>query len=398
MLTSVAMVDNQFIATWMSDVHDKVTLHGLNGARIKEIALPAIGSVSGFTGRRSDTETFYSFTSFTYPTTIYRYDFATGASTVFKRPEVAFDPARYETVQVFYPSKDGTKIPMFLTWRKGLAKDGRNPTYLYGYGGFNIATTPSFSAVMIPWLEMGGIYAVANLRGGNEYGQAWYEAGRLKNKQNVFDDFIAAAEYLIRERYTSTPKLAIAGGSNGGLLVGACLVQRPDLFGAALPAVGVMDMLRYQKFTIGWAWKSDYGDPDTQEGFDINIKYLAPPQHQAGRPLPSDLRDDGRPRRPRGAGAQLQVHRDAAGGPGRTGADPHPHRDPGRTRGRQAGRQDARGACRHVLVPGQGTQDLTPGGVRPVHVGRQSARSAAMARRAERAAPGFRPAHESMCR
>ncbi len=272
-LSGVSMVNNQFIATWMSDAHNKVTLHKLDGSIVKEIALPTIGSVVGFTGRRAHKETFYSFTSFTYPTTIYRYDFATGASTVFKRPDVAFDPARYETVQVFYPSKDGTRIPMFLTSRKGLAKDGQNPTYLYGYGGFNIAMTPAFSATMIPWLEMGGIYAVANLRGGNEYGQAWYEAGRLQHKQNVFDDFIAAAEYLISERYTSTPKLAISGGSNGGLLVGACLVQRPDLFGAAVPAVGVMDMIRYHKFTIGWAWKSDYGDPDTKEGFDINIKY-----------------------------------------------------------------------------------------------------------------------------
>ena len=184
-----------------------------------------------------------------------------------------FDAAQYETVQVFYPSKDGTKIPMFLTYRKGLQKTGQHPTYLYGYGGFNIPTTPGFSPAMATWLEMGGIYAVANLRGGGEYGQAWYDAGRLKNKQNVFDDFIAAAEFLIREKYTSTPKLAIAGGSNGGLLVGACMTQRPDLFGAALPAVGVMDMLRYHKFTIGWAWKSDYGDPDTKEGFDINIKY-----------------------------------------------------------------------------------------------------------------------------
>ncbi len=272
-LSSVSLVNDQFIATWMSDAHNRVTLHSLAGAQVKALPLPTIGSAAGFTGRRSHKETFYSFTSFTYPTTIYRYDFATGATTVFKKPSVAFDPARYETVQVFYPSKDGTKIPMFLTYRKGLEKAGQNPAYLYGYGGFNIATTPAFSATMVPWLEMGGVYAVANLRGGGEYGQVWYDAGRLKNKQNVFDDFIAAADFLIRERYTSPTKLAIAGGSNGGLLVGACLVQRPDLFGAAVPAVGVMDMLRYHKFTIGWAWKSDYGDPDTKAGFDINVKY-----------------------------------------------------------------------------------------------------------------------------
>jgi prolyl oligopeptidase len=186
---------------------------------------------------------------------------------------VDFDSSRYETDQVFYTSKDGTKIPMFITHAKRMTKNGGNPTELYGYGGFNIASTPAFSPATAAWLEMGGVYAVANLRGGAEYGQAWYDGGRLKNKQNVFDDFIAAAEYLIKEKYTSTPKLAIAGGSNGGLLVGACLTQRPDLFGAALPAVGVMDMLRYHKFTIGWAWKSDYGDPDTKEGFDINVRY-----------------------------------------------------------------------------------------------------------------------------
>ena len=272
-LEGASMVNDQFVTTWMTDAHTTLRLYGKDGAKVKDLALPTIGTASGFSGRRRHTEGFYSFTSYTYPTTIFRYDFATGASSVFKRPTVDFDAAQYETVQVFYPSKDGTKIPMFLTYRKGLAKTGQHPTYLYGYGGFNIPSTPGFSPAMATWLEMGGIYAVANLRGGSEYGQAWYDAGRLKNKQNVFDDFIAAAQFLIREKYTSTPKLAIAGGSNGGLLVGACMTQRPDLFGAALPAVGVMDMLRYHKFTIGWAWKSDYGDPDTKEGFDINIKY-----------------------------------------------------------------------------------------------------------------------------
>jgi len=272
-LESVTMVNDQFVTSWMTDARTTVRLYSRAGEKLKDLALPAIGSVSGFSGRRSHTEGFYAFTSYTYPTTIFRYDFATGASTVFKQPAVDFDAAKYETVQVFYPSRDGTKIPMFLTHRKGLARNRQNPTYLYGYGGFNVPVLPSFSPAMAAWLEMGGVYAVANLRGGSEYGQAWYDAGRLANKQNVFDDFIAAAESLVREGYTSTPKLAIAGASNGGLLVGACMTQRPDLFGAVLPAVGVMDMLRYHRFTIGWAWKSDYGDPDTTEGFAVNIRY-----------------------------------------------------------------------------------------------------------------------------
>ncbi len=196
-----------------------------------------------------------------------------GASSVFRRPKVGFDPEKYETHQVFYVSKDGTRIPMFIVHRTGLARDGQNPTYLYGYGGFDVSLTPAFSPAVITWLDMGGLYAVANLRGGGEYGKAWHDAGRLANKQNVFDDFVAAGEYLIRERYTSTPRLAIGGGSNGGLLVGAVLNQRPDLFGAAVPDVGVMDMLRFHKFTIGWAWTSDYGSSETTEGFDTLIKY-----------------------------------------------------------------------------------------------------------------------------
>ncbi len=272
-LDSVTMVNDQFVTLWMTDAHSALKIYGLDGAKVTDVPLPGIGTVSGLTGRRRFHEAFYLFTSYLYPTTSYRYYFAAGKSVVVKKPQVDFDANRYETTQVFYPSKDGTKIPMSLAFRKGLARNGQNPTLLYGYGGFNIPVLPSFSPASATWLEMGGIFAVANLRGGGEYGDAWYDAGRLKNKQNVFDDFIAAAEYLIRERYTSTPKLAIEGASNGGLLVGACLTQRPDLFGAALPAVGVMDMLRYTKFTIGWAWTSDYGDPATKEGFDINIKY-----------------------------------------------------------------------------------------------------------------------------
>jgi prolyl oligopeptidase len=288
-LDSATMVNNLFVTNWMTNAHTTVRLYSRTGEKLQDLALPTIGTVSAFSGRRAHTEGFYAFTSYTYPTTVYRYDFTKGVSTIFKQPTVDFDATKYESVQVFYPSKDGTKIPMFLTYRKGLAKNGQNPTYLYGYGGFNSPVTPSFSPAMAAWLEMGGIYAVANLRGGGEYGQGWYDAGRLKNKQNVFDDFIAAGEYLIRERYTSTPKLAIAGGSNGGLLVGACMTQRPELFGAALPAVGVMDMLRYHKFTIGWAWKSDYGDPDTKDGFDINIKYSPLHNIRPGTTYPATL-------------------------------------------------------------------------------------------------------------
>jgi prolyl oligopeptidase len=272
-LESVTMANNRFVALVMTDARSSLGIHDLNGNPVKGIALPAIGSVTGISGRRTQKEAFYAFGSYLYPTTTYRYEFQKGASSVFRRPSVSFDAGRYETVQAFYSSKDGTRVPMFITYRKGLRRDGQNPTLLYGYGGFNISQTPAFSPAAAGWLEMGGIYAVANLRGGGEYGQEWYDAGRLQKKQNVFDDFIAAAEYLISERYTSTPKLAIQGGSNGGLLVGACITQRPDLFGAALPAVGVMDMLRFHRFTIGWAWKSDYGDMGKKEDFEAAYRY-----------------------------------------------------------------------------------------------------------------------------
>jgi prolyl oligopeptidase len=273
-LQGVTMVNDQFVTLWMNDAHHAVRMYGLDGRPGAEVALPALGAIGGLTGRRAHQEMFYSFGSFLYPTAVYRYDFASQKIAVFKKPELAFDASAYETVQVFYNSKDGTRIPMFLTHKKGLEKNGLNATLLYGYGGFNIPMLPAFSAAAAGWLEMGGVYAVANLRGGGEYGQAWYDAGRLQNKQNVFDDFIGAAEHLIREKYTSTSKLAIYGGSNGGLLVGACLTRRPDLFGAAVPAVGVMDMLRFDKFTIGWAWRSDYGEPDKNRAdFDAVMKY-----------------------------------------------------------------------------------------------------------------------------
>ncbi len=272
-LESVSLVGGRFVATWMRDAHSAIEFYDLKGKKTGALALPALGTAGGFGGRREDTETFYTFGSFTYPGTIYRLDLKTGKSSVFRTPKVAFKPADYEVKQVFYPSKDGTKVPMFLVHKKGLKLDGQNPTLLYGYGGFNVPLTPGFSVSRMVWLEMGGVYAMANLRGGGEYGLDWYDAGRKDKKQNVFDDFIAAAEWLIAHKVTSTPKLAINGGSNGGLLVGACLTQRPDLFGAAVPEVGVMDMLRFHKFTLGWGWKSDYGSSETKEGFDTLMKY-----------------------------------------------------------------------------------------------------------------------------
>ncbi len=266
-LETVSLVNNQFITTYLKDARSQVTVFDTRGVTVREVALPGIGTVQGFGGRRDDTETFYVFTSFTVPATIYRYDAITGASTIFRRPGVQFDPDMYETSQVFATGKDGTRVPMFITHKKGVALDGRNPTYLYGYGGFGISQTPAFSVSALVWMELGGVYAVTNSRGGGEYGEEWHQAGVKLRKQNTFDDFIAAAEWLIEHGYTTPPKLAIGGGSNGGLLVGACMTQRPDLFGAALPAVGVLDMLRFHKFTIGWAWTSDYGSPDDPKEF-----------------------------------------------------------------------------------------------------------------------------------
>lgn len=263
-------VDNLFLLSYLKDARNEVRVHDLKGKFLRAVDLPGIGTAQGFGGKRTDKETFYAFTSFVTPTSIYRYEPAAGKSTVFRQPKVDFDPTKYETKQVFYNSKDGTRVPMFLTYKKGLQLDGQNPTLLYAYGGFDISLTPFFSVPNVVWLEMGGIYAQPNLRGGGEYGEDWHLAGTHGKKQNVFDDYFAAAEWLIANKYTSTPKLAIRGASNGGLLMGASLTQRPDLFGATLPEVGVMDMLRFQKFTIGWAWTSDYGSSDDADDF----KYL----------------------------------------------------------------------------------------------------------------------------
>jgi len=266
-LESASVVDNLLLVGYLKDARTDVRVYDLNGKFVRNVDLPGIGTAAGFGGKRKDKETFYSFTSFTSPTTIYRYDPQAGQSSVFRKPKVDFDPSQFETKQVFYKSKDGTRVPMFLTYKKGLKLDGQNPTLLYAYGGFDISLTPFFSVPNVVWLEMGGIYAQPNLRGGGEYGEDWHLAGTKAKKQNVFDDFIGAAEWLIANKYTSTPKLAIRGASNGGLLIGACLTQRPDLYGATLPEVGVMDMLRFQKFTIGWAWTSDYGSSDNAEDF-----------------------------------------------------------------------------------------------------------------------------------
>ena len=272
-LEGIDLVGNLFICSYMQDVKTVVKLYDMDGKHIRDVQLPGIGTATGFHGKRTDTETFYTFSSFATPTSVFSYNVITGQSKLIRQAKVKFDPSLYEVKQVFYTSKDGTRIPMFIAHKKGIKLDGTNPTLLYGYGGFNISLPPGFSVSRLQWMEMGGVYAVANLRGGGEYGDAWHRAGTKLTKQNVFDDFIAAAEYLVKEKYTSPAKLAIQGGSNGGLLVGACMTQRPDLFGACLPAVGVMDMLRFQKLTAGRYWVDDYGSSDNAEEFTALYKF-----------------------------------------------------------------------------------------------------------------------------
>ena len=261
-MESTALIGGKFVVNYLQDARSRLVVYGLDGRPVRDIELPGVGTVGGFTGREDEPELFFSYTSFVYPTTSFRHDLASGRTEIYQAPKVAFDPAIYVTRQVFYASKDGTKIPMFITSRKGLKLDGSHPTLLYAYGGFNISMKPSFSTSNLAWLEFGGVYAQASLRGGGEYGKEWHLAGTRDQKQNVFDDFIAAGDYLVREKYTAHDKLVISGGSNGGLLVGAVVNQRPDLARVAFPAVGVMDMMRFQKFTIGWAWASDYGSSD----------------------------------------------------------------------------------------------------------------------------------------
>jgi prolyl oligopeptidase len=288
-LSTVVRVGDVWVCIWRTHAHEKVVVHALDGAPIRDVVLPTLGAIAAFTARRDQPDVFLAFSSFTYPATILRHHVPTGETTVWHQPRVDFDPSAFETTQVFYASKDGTRIPMFIVHKRGLVLDGSHRTYLYGYGGFDISLTPAFSPSIIAWLERGGIFAQANLRGGGEYGKAWHDAGRLKHKQNVFDDFIAAAEYLIDHAYTGRVRLAIGGGSNGGLLVGACMTQRPDLFAAAVPAVGVLDMLRFHKFTIGWAWTSDYGNPDDPQDRDVLLKYSPLHNIRPGTAYPATL-------------------------------------------------------------------------------------------------------------
>ena len=275
-LERTTIIGGKVLAEYMKDATHHAYGFDLSGKKLYEVQLPTLGTLSGFTGSNDDNEAFYIFNSYTLPPTVYRFDAAENKSDVFHKTEVSFKSEDYISEQVFYTSKDGTKVPMSITYKKGMKKDGKNPLMLYGYGGFNISLNPTFSAVRIPFLENGGIYVVANIRGGGEYGEAWHLAGTKMHKQNVFDDFIAAAEYLISHKYTSSKKLAIDGGSNGGLLVGACLTQRPDLYAVAVPEVGVLDMLRYNQFTIGWSWTSDYGNSQESKEMFEYLKGYSP--------------------------------------------------------------------------------------------------------------------------
>lgn len=288
-IENVSIAGNSIIVSYLKDANSLISVFNLDGEKLHDVALPGIGTASGFDGKLESQEVYYNFTSFTYPRTIYKYDIEKNSSEVFRKPEIDFNVDDYITKQIFYKSKDGTEIPLFIVHKKGLEPDGNNPTLLYAYGGFNVAMQPSFRTTILPLLENNGVYAMACLRGGSEYGEEWHKAGMLENKQNVFDDFIAAAEYLINEKYTSKERLAIFGGSNGGLLVGAVMLQRPDLFKVAIPAVGVLDMLRFQKFTIGWAWVPEYGSSEDSTQFEYLIKYSPLHNVKSGVTYPATL-------------------------------------------------------------------------------------------------------------
>jgi len=288
-LTAASIVGEKIVGRYLKDARTQVLWYDMAGKFIREVDFPGIGTASGFGGKRDHKETFYSFSSFATPPSTYRYDIETGESTLLRRADVKFNPDDYETKQIFYASKDGTKVPMFICHRKGVELNGNNPTLLYGYGGFNISLPPGFSVSRLAWMEMGGVFALANLRGGGEYGKSWHKAGTKLKKQNVFDDFIAAAEWLIENKYTAPKKLAIQGGSNGGLLVGACMTQRPELYGACLPAVGVMDMLRFHQFTAGRFWVDDYGSADNPKEFKALRAYSPYHNLEGGIQYPATL-------------------------------------------------------------------------------------------------------------
>jgi prolyl oligopeptidase len=288
-IETVSAVADRLIVTRLDNAHTKVTIHRLDGTLERELGLPGIGSAGGFSGKRRDRETYFWYTGFAVPAEIWKLEVQSGKTSLWRRPQVAFDPSQFETTQVWYRSADGTEVPMFLCARKGVERSAQTPTYLYGYGGFEISLTPAFSVPNLVWMELGGLLAVPNLRGGGEFGAKWHDAGTKLHKQNVFDDFIAAAEYLIQNGYTQKSKLSIGGRSNGGLLVGAAITQRPDLFGAALPGVGVLDMLRFNQFTIGWAWESDYGSPSDAAEFAALRAYSPYHNLKPGTPYPATL-------------------------------------------------------------------------------------------------------------
>ncbi|HEX7168092.1 MAG TPA: prolyl oligopeptidase family serine peptidase [Acidimicrobiales bacterium] len=288
-LDTVTLVGDRFFASYLVDARSVVRVHRLDGSLEGEVPLPGIGTTTGFGGRRSDTSTYFAYTGFTEPGTIFRYDLASRETSLWYRPKVAFDPDQFETRQVFVESRDGTKVPVFLSHRRGIELDGSNPTWLYGYGGFNVPMTPVFSPGIVTWMEMGGVFAQPCLRGGSEYGEEWHLAGTKERKQNVFDDCIAVAEWLASSGHATSDRLVLAGGSNGGLLVGACMTQRPELFAVCLPSRGVLDMLRYEKFTIGWAWASDYGSADNPEEFPALYAYSPLHNLTSGTAYPATL-------------------------------------------------------------------------------------------------------------
>ena len=350
-LQEVTHVGGRFIARYLEHAHSRVGIYTAAGEEIDGVELPGLGTASGFTGSADRTETFYAFNSINTPSAIYHFDVETGESAPWQAPEVDFDPEDYVVRQVFFESKDGTRLPMFIAHQSDLTPDGNAPTLLYGYGGFNISLTPAFHVRNLAWMEAGGVYAQVNLRGGGEYGREWHQAGTRTRKQNVFDDFIAAAEELIEAGYTSPDHLGIYGRSNGGLLVGAVLNQRPELFAAALPAVGVMDMIRFNRFTAGRFWVDDYGSPENEEEVRA-VCLFALPQHRRRHRISRGPGDYRRHRRPGGAGPFLQVRRPPPGGPGRRGPDADPHRDPRRPRRRHVGVHAGRLLRRSVGISG----------------------------------------------